>query len=300
MTLDQADRLRDMVSNRAPVDFPEKLNSRVIAVSSGKGGVGKTNFTVNLAIFFQKQNKRVVVLDTDFGLANVEILFGVFPKHNLSDVLTNSKTITEILTEGPMGIKFISAGSGIRELVNIDESQIVRLVDCIASLDSMFDIILIDTGAGASNAVVNFIKAANEAIIITTPEPTAVTDAYSLIKTLCGESAGSETVWGGTELKLVLNRVESREEGIEIYEKLNRVTGRFLNVNLSYLGSLPDDNELVKSVKKQQQVAVAFPNSSFSKSMELICGKLLNIPVQTQTNMMSFVKRLIGVFGSRT
>ena len=299
MTLDQADRLRDMVSNRAPVNMPDKLNSRIIAVSSGKGGVGKTNFTVNLAIYLQQQNKRVVVLDTDFGLANVEILFGVFPKYNLSDVLTNEKTITEILSDGPQGIKFVSAGSGIKEMANIEEKQVERLVNCITVLDSMFDVILIDTGAGASNAVVNFIKAATEAIIVTTPEPTAVTDAYSLIKTMCADRKEGETDWNGPELKLILNRVESHKEGDEIFEKLSRVTTRFLNVNLSYLGSLPDDSDLIKAVKKQQPVAVAFPNSRFCKSMQVIGGKLLNIPAAKQANTMSFVKRLLGVFGSK-
>jgi flagellar biosynthesis protein FlhG len=294
--IDQADRLRNIVSTREIV-IPEKLNSRVIAVTSGKGGVGKTNFSVNLAVFLRKQNKRVIVFDTDFGLANVEILFGVFPKYNLADVLVNDKPITDVLTEGPLGIKFISAGSGQKELVNITDKQTARLIESMAVLDEMADIIIIDTGAGASNAVVDFIKVANEAIIVTTPEPTSVTDAYALIKTLRDGGKNADDAWSGPELKMVLNRVENAEEGDEVFSKLSRVSQRFLNVEIKYLGCVLDDSYLVKAVKKQQPAIVAFPNSAFAKSIEAIGLKLLDIPAEKQTNLKSFVKRLTGIFG---
>jgi flagellar biosynthesis protein FlhG len=295
--IDQAERLRGMVAEKEIV-IPEKLNSRVIAVSSGKGGVGKTNFAVNLAVYFKKHGKRVIVFDTDFGLANVEILFGVFPKYNLADVIMNDKTITDVLTEGPLGIKFISAGSGQKELVNITDRQTARLIEGMAVLDDMADIIIIDTGAGASNAVVDFIKAANEAIIVTTPEPTSVTDAYALIKTL-RDGGRDSAAWTGPELKMVLNRVESHNEGREVYDKLSRVSKKFLEVDIHYLGSVLDDSYLVKAVKKQQPAVVAFPNSPFAKSIEVIGLKLLDLPAARQTNLKSFVKRLAGIFGGK-
>jgi flagellar biosynthesis protein FlhG len=296
--IDQADRLRNIVSSKEII-IPERLNSRVIAVTSGKGGVGKTNFSVNLAVFFRKHGKRVVVFDTDFGLANVEILFGVFPKYNLADVLIHDKPITEVLTDGPLGIKFISAGSGQKELVNITDRQTARLIESMAVLDEMADIIIIDTGAGASNAVVDFVKTANEAIIVTTPEPTSVTDAYALIKTLRDGGRANDTEWAGPELKMVLNRVENKAEGEEVFDKLSRVSKKFLNIDLTYLGSVMDDSYLVKAVKKQQPAVTAFPNSAFSKSIEVIGTKLLDLPAVKQTSLRSFVKRLTGIFGGK-
>ena len=294
--MDQAESLRSMVQIRnSGLIKQQNLASRVITVTSGKGGVGKTNFTVSLAIYLQRQNKRVAILDADFGLANIELLFGVIPKYSLADVLLGGKMIEEVITEGPSGIKFISGGSGLKDLANISERQMAYLIDNFEYLDSISDIILVDTGAGISKSVINFVKASNETVIVTTPEPTSITDAYALIKTIREEESDIP------EFKIVVNKVDNIKEGIEIYDKLQKVSAKFLDIKLDYLGSIPYDNNLVKAVKQQRPAAVSFPNSPFSKSLEAMSAKILDIdfsPYNSNTlNIISFVKRLTNIFG---
>lgn len=293
--IDQANTLRDMIQARAERTAPaHSLSSRVITVTSGKGGVGKTNFTVNLAIYLSKLGKRVTILDADFGLSNIEILFGIIPKYSLADVIIGKKTIDEIITNGPVGTLFISGGSGINELANVTNKQMNYIIENFSYLDDVSDFILIDTGAGISNSVVNFIKASDEAIIVTTPEPTSITDAYSLIKTVKQESNTPP------KFKMVINRVDDIEEGENIFEKFQKVTNRFLNVNVEYLGSIPYDNNLVKAVKKQQPAVISFPNCSFSRYMGEIGDKLLDIHSKHTHDLgiKSFMKRLASIFGN--
>lgn len=297
--MDQAEKLRDIVkakTGRNPILYPDdapKLSSRVITVTSGKGGVGKTNFALNLAIFLAKQNKKVVIIDADFGLANIEVLLGIVPKNHFGDVLLGNKNIDEVLTPGPMGIQFVSGGSGLVELANISDQQMLYLIENFAYLDSISDIILIDTGAGISKSVINFIKSSNETIIVTTPEPTSVTDAYAIIKTVKEEKTYIP------QFKIVVNRVEDSKEGVEIFDKLNKVSERFLGINLSHLGTIPYDKQLIKAVKKQEPVFICFPNSDSSRSIEVIGAKLLNLDISrypAQDGFMSFMKKLTNVF----
>jgi len=236
--MDQAYRLRDIVKNKNSQDLEaasKKINTRVITITSGKGGVGKTNFAINLAIQMSRYNKRVLIIDADFGLANIEVLLGKTPTYTFADMLQGKKEIQEIITDGPMGIKFISGGSGLVEMANLSERQIVSIIDNFQYIDQIADIILLDTGAGISRTVINFIRAANEAIIITTPEPTAVTDAYALLK------AANENQQEGTDFGVVVNRVDDIREGAEIYERLSKVSEKFLNKQLSCLGYIPND-----------------------------------------------------------
>lgn len=296
INMDQAEKLRDMFQSRSGnVIKQQSLSSRVITVTSGKGGVGKTNFTVSLAVYFRRRGKRVVIMDADFGLANIELLFGIVPRYSLADVLLGDKTMEDVISDGPLDIKFISGGSGLKELANITEKQMGYLINNFEYLDSISDIILIDTGAGISKSVINFVKASNETIIVTTPEPTSITDAYALIKTINEEKAGIPS------FKIVVNRVDNSQEGNEIFEKLSGVSKRFLGVGLEYLGSIPYDNNLVKAVKQQRPVAMSFPNTPFSKSLESFSAKLLdtNSPLNRveQAGIMSFMRRLVNVFG---
>lgn len=291
--MDQADKLRTMFQNK--IDDTVKNNSfssRIITVTSGKGGVGKTNTTLNVAIQLSKLGKKVVILDADLGLANIELLMGVVPKYSLVDVINGKKSIEQILTQGPLDIKFISGGSGVQQLININDSQLGFFIQNLVKLDKIADIILVDTGAGLSNSVMSFIKAVNEVIIVTTPEPTAIMDAYSLIKVLKNDGCRIP------KLNIVINRVDSDKEGIEVFEKLYRVSTKFLNVNIESLGYVPYDTYLVKAVKKQEPIMTLYPKSISSKAFENIGNKLLNISYEevSSSGITSFIKRLIGTF----
>ncbi len=296
--IDQANNLRNLINKNNMEQKQKKieLSSRVITVTSGKGGVGKTNFSLNLAIQFSKFNKKVVIIDADFGLANIEVLFGILPKYNLADVLRGERDVEEVLTDGPMGIKFISGGSGLKELSNITEKQLNYFINNFSYLDAISDIIIIDTGAGISKSVVNFIKASDETIIVTTPEPTSITDAYALIKTIKEENHGIIP-----DFKVVVNRVDDAEEGDEIYNKISRASSKFLGVSLENLGYIPYDKFLVKAVKHQQPATMCFPNCEFTKSIEKIGYKLMNVEVEQDSEkagIRGFMKRLVNIFGN--
>jgi len=291
--MDQAGKLRDLVKKRETAPEPvEPLQARVITITSGKGGVGKSNLAVNLALQMSKLGKRVVIVDADLGLANIEVLLGLMPRYSFGDILSGNKTMEEALTNGPEGIKFLSGGSGLVGLANISDKQMSAVLNGFDYLDQVADIIIIDTGAGIARPVVNFIKASRETIVITTPEPTSITDAYAIIKTVKEEKSAMP------EFKIVVNRVDDYREGIEIFDKLNKVTQRFLQVELQYLGTIPYDANLVKSVKRQQPVSLGYPNSGSTKSIENISLRLLNAErrVEKPEGFRSFVNRLVHVF----
>jgi flagellar biosynthesis protein FlhG len=207
---DQAEKLRQVIDNlksrqaasqaAMPVP-PVKRSARVITVTSGKGGVGKTNITINLAIALSEMGKKVVILDADFGLANIDVLFGIVPRHSLVDVIKNRKNILEILSEGPMNTRFISGGSGVEEMVKLDRAQLQKFVENISLLDKIADVILVDTGAGLSENVMSFVMAADEVLLVTTPEPTSITDAYALIKMVSNRDREKK-------IKVIINRAE--------------------------------------------------------------------------------------------
>lgn len=290
--MDQAENLRQMLKENDNVKI-DKSYSKVIAVASGKGGVGKSNLVANLAINFVSLGKKVVIIDADLGLANIEVLFGAIPTKNLSHVLYDDLDINEALTEGPLGIKFLSGGSGLRELSKINNREQKRVIDTFNYLDDIFDIILIDTGAGISDIVINFIKASNQVILITTPEPTAITDAYALIKIIKEESA-SEVI------NLVVNKVDDEKEGLEVFNKLNTVSEKFLGINPVSLGFLPQDLNLVSAVKKQSPISILYPDTEYSKAIKNIAFKILNIEEikdDGKNREKSFANRILKFFG---
>ena len=233
--MDQAEKLRQVIeelkakqlgSRMAMPEPPVKRSARVLTVTSGKGGVGKTNVTVNLAIALSEQGYRVVILDADFGLANIDVLFGIVPQHTLLDVVRNRKNILEILTDGPRNTRFISGGSGVEDLLKLDRQQIARFIDNMALLDKLADIIIVDTGAGLSDNVMSFIMAADEVLLVTTPEPTSITDAYALIKMVSNRDRTKR-------IRLVVNRAENSMEANDVLNKLVLVADRFLDSNWS-------------------------------------------------------------------
>ena len=268
--MDQAQQLRNVIKKHNQVN---QNTARVVTVTSGKGGVGKSNLAVNLAVQLRKEGKRVVIFDADFGLANVEVMFGAIPQYNLSDFIYRGKGIKEIITPGPMDIGFISGGSGIIGLNNLYREQIMYLVKSIDELNEIADFIIIDTGAGISDQVLEFVMASPEVLLVSTPEPSSLTDSYSLLKALY---RNPNFVAGSTTIHVVSNRVNSMEEGQAVYDKLNSVVSQFLHGKLNYLGMIPADTALEKAVRQQQTISLLEPNAKSAKAFEVLAGNLLN------------------------
>lgn len=269
---DQAEKLRQMVkgyNNKSPIiKNNSDTRARVITVTSGKGGVGKTNFTVNLALALSNIGQKVLVIDADLGMANVDVVLGCSAPYNMLHLLDEGHKLSDIIIDGPRGIKFMSGGSGIYQLANLNDAQLQQLVNQITLFDNWADIILVDTGAGLSRSVLNFVMAADEVIIITTPEPTAITDAYAMMKAYSGHN-------GVAPLRLVVNRVMETDEGQLVVDKLIKVAMRFLGVAISNLGFVYEDRNMVKAVKNQTPLLLAFPDSISARCIEHIAHRLL-------------------------
>lgn len=272
---DQAQQLRNIIKNTNTTKRPL---ARVITVTSGKGGVGKSNVAINLAIQFKKMGQRVIILDADFGLANIEIMFGTVPKHNLCDLIYQGKNIKDIITWGPMDVGFISGGSGISDMYHLSRDYLVYIIVNLAELDAIADTIIVDTGAGVSSAVLEFLVASGEVILVTTPEPTSITDSYSLLKALTQYPRFSPEA---TKIKCLSNRVESATEGQQLFYKINAVVQRYLKVPMEYLGSIPQDNQLQQSVMQQTPVSILYPNAKSVRAFEQVAAQLTGIGSET-------------------
>jgi len=294
--MDQAKRLRDLIKQRNVTPQLELVqsNMRIISVTSGKGGVGKTNFALNLGIHISKAGQRVIIVDADFGFANVEVLLGVSPKYSFKEVLNGQVTVEEALTKGPAGIRFLSGGSGLTQISDVSDAQMAMLLSGFQQLGELADILIIDTGAGMSKAVTNFLKASHEIIVVTTSDPTAIADAYSVMKAI---AEGNEDP---PAIKIVINRVENFKEGQDVYTRLHRVCTRFLKLKPEHLGSIPYDKFLVRSVKSQEPVAILYPNSESSRSIETISKRLLHDVASTPENsgLKQFLNRWVGFMKS--
>lgn len=287
--MDQAEQLRKLVKKNSR---PRSI-ARVITVTSGKGGVGKSSISVNLAIQLSRLGKKVVIFDADFGLANIEIMLGIRPQYNLADLMFRGKSLQDIITEGPDKIGFISGGSGIQELTRLTRDQIIYLTQKLFQLDKLADIIIIDTGAGIADSVLEFVAASSEVILVATPEPTSITDAYALLKTL---NRKSEFSVSNTNISMLANRITSEEDGKELYEKLRVVTDKFLQIPLTYLGGVPQDNNVSKAVIQQKPVTQMFPNSEASKALIRIAEKICNgsdVVVHEKKGMAQLFSNLI-------
>lgn len=267
--MDQANQLRIIKASQQ-----SRPVTRVITITSGKGGVGKSNTAINLAIQFRKMGQKVIILDADFGLANIEIMFGAVPKHNLCDLIYQGKNIQEIITWGPMDVGFISGGSGIAGMSNLNRDYLNYIVQNLAQLDSIADIVIVDTGAGISDAVMEFLVASGEILLVTTPEPTSITDSYSLLKALYRHPRFHEEV---TKVKMIANRVDKETEGQILFSKLNAVVTRYLKIPMTYLGCVPEDPHLSRAVMQQTPVSIQNPGArstvAYEKMAKLLLGK---------------------------
>lgn len=286
--MDQAEQLRIIKANNQARPL-----ARVITVTSGKGGVGKSNVSINLAIQFRKLGQRVIILDADFGLANIEIMFGAVPRHNLCDLIYQGKNIREIITWGPMEVGFISGGSGITGMSNLSRGYLTYIIQNLAELDAIADIIIVDTGAGISDAVLEFLVASGEILLVTTPEPTSITDSYSLLKALYRHPRYQSSVTG---VKMVANRVEKEAEGVVLFDKLNAVVSRYLKMPISYLGYIPQDNRLMEAVMQQMPVSLQNPGAKSSQAFERIALRLMNkeeAEKQPRRGMAAFFSHIV-------
>ena len=271
--MDQAEKLRSMVKSQGETGQTQsKKLARVITVTSGKGGVGKSSIAINLAMQFRKKGKSVIIFDADFGLANIEVMFGAIPKYNLADMIFRGKNFKDIIVEGPEGIGFISGGSGINGLGNMNREQVQYLVYKLKELETLADVIIIDTGAGISDSVLEFVSSSGEVVLVTTPEPTSITDSYALLKALNARESFDKEI---CKIKVVANRVSNFDEGKNLFSKLEVVVSKFLQLDLMFLGVVPMDMNMSKSVMQQKPISMLYPNSTGAKAIVQIAVGLL-------------------------
>jgi flagellar biosynthesis protein FlhG len=262
--LDQADSLRELVCKRESAGPP----LRIIAVTSGKGGVGKTHLTCNLATLAARAGRRVLLFDADLGLANADIVLGVEPHLHLGHLLEGSASLDQVLAEGPEGIRILAASTGVQELTRLDDAQKLRLVTALDAIEDRFDLVLLDCGAGIGDNVLFFAGAAQEALLVISPEPTSLTDAYATVKVL-SQQAGVE------HFSVVVNPVPTEAHGREVFGKLARVTERFLTARVTFLGHLPRDENLQRALMAQRPVVQLFPRSPVSRAFQDLAKTLL-------------------------
>ncbi len=262
--MDQADSLRQMAASGKIAKAPLK----VYAVTSGKGGVGKTNITANLATVAARAGKRVLIIDADLGLANVEIVLGVKPRYHMGDLLDKGLAISDVLVEGPPGVMLLAAGSGVKSLTQLSDEQKMRLVQALEPIEEMFDIVLIDSGAGIGDNVLFFVGAAQEAILVVSPEPTSLVDAYATVKVL-SQQAGVGT------FNVIINPVVDELAARGVFQKLTAVTGKFLEAKVRHLGYVPRDENLHRAIMAQRPVCEMFPSSPSARAIVAIADRLL-------------------------
>jgi len=269
---DQAAGLRAMHSNTQSSQEQAQHPVRVIAVASGKGGVGKTNVSVNLGIALSKQGNRVLLMDADMGLANVDIMLGLQTQYNLSHVLDGEKTLQDVIVEGPGGLKVIPAASGVRRMAQLSALENAGIINAFSELNGELDVLIIDTAAGIADSVISFCRASQEVVVVVTDEPASITDAYALVKVLSRDYQLSQ-------FRLLANMSRTPAHGRQLYEKFAKVCEQFLDVSIDYLGTVPFDHDLREAVQKQVPVTVYRPNSIAAKAFQGMAQKIEGWPV---------------------
>jgi flagellar biosynthesis protein FlhG len=287
-------QIQPFVFKRLEARTPRKAGAKIartITITSGKGGVGKTSLVANMAICLAQAGQRVIILDADLGLANIDVVFGVRPKHSLMDVVNGDMNIDEIMIQGPNGIQIIAGGSGVSELAQLDTGKSQRLFNQLRFLEDKTDFLLIDTGAGISDNVISFCQAADQIVVITTTEPTAMADAYGIIKIISNRRPDSH-------VSVLVNRVDEDAEGAAIHERLARVANEFLNFRIHHLGTLPQDRNMHLAVRQQTPLLLFSPMSPAAIGIRKIVSQSFHeIPDTVQNDgLEGFFSRLSGFF----
>ena len=262
---------------------------QVVAVTGGKGGVGKTNVCVNLGLALSQMDRRVTLLDADLGLANVDILLGLKPRHTLKDVLDHSCSMRDVVVQGPENLRIVPAASGLQEMVKLGPAEHAGLIAAFSEIAHNMDVLLIDTAAGISDEVVNFLCAAQEIVVVVCNEPTSITDAYALIKILNQD-------FGINRIRVVANMVRNEEDGEIVFAKLTNVAERFLDVALLYAGAIPQDDQLRRAVQKQRCVLDLYPNAKSAKAFRKLAQQVDSWPIPSipTGHLEFFVERLVA------
>ncbi|HEB85955.1 MAG TPA: MinD/ParA family protein [Gammaproteobacteria bacterium] len=266
----------------------QKTPVRVITVTSGKGGVGKTNVSVNLAMALSNAGKRVTIMDADLGLGNIDVLLGLHPQYTLNHVIEGEQQLDDVIVHGPGNMSIIPAASGVQNMAELSPSQHAGLIQAFSEMNHHLDVLLVDTAAGITDSVISFSRAAQDVLVVVNDEPASITDAYALIKVLNREH-------GLFRFRILCNRVKSAQQGRELYSTITRVTDRFLDVALDYIGFIPDDEFVVKAIRKQRPVVDAYPRSKASMAFRTLAGKVDKWPIPTSAggHLEFFVERLV-------
>ncbi len=285
---EQAKELRALMNEEKFARPAAPHKTRIIAITSGKGGVGKTNIAVNMAIAYSQLGKKVILIDGDLGMANVNVLLSVVPQYNLMHVINRKKTMNEIILDTEFGFKFIAGANGFSKIANLSNDELDYFAKEFASLSNA-DIIIIDTGAGISNNVLQFLAAADEVYVITTPEPTAITDAYGIIKIIT-----TELLHRQINLKLLVNRVHSSDEGKRISDLIINIVAQFLNYKVEYIGFVYDDPVVQASVIRQKPFMIINPTSKPAVCLKHIVGRIEKTDIPQDAGVSNFLKKFLG------
>ncbi|MGK2914378.1 MAG: MinD/ParA family protein [Porticoccaceae bacterium] len=276
--------------NQAEVAVPQgaRTSARVIAVASGKGGVGKTNISINLAVALAAEGKKVLLLDADLGLANVDILLGLHPRYDLRHVISGERSIEEIIIEGPLGIRIIPASSGVARMAELTSAEHGGLIRAFSQLSFPVDVLIVDTAAGIADSVMSFASAAQDVVVVACDEPSSITNAYALIKVLSRDH-------GITRIHILANMVRDNAEGEKLFAKISRVAEQFLAASVQYLGAVPHDDYLRKAVQRQAAVVEAYPRSKSALAIKMLAKRVdkWSTPASASGRLEFFVERLI-------
>lgn len=286
--LDQVSQLREkmLMKKSGLLELKPVKKTRVLAVTSGKGGVGKTNFALNFGLSLVEQNKKVLIFDVDLGFANIDVLLGQMPRETIASMIEKDLTVYDIIEEGPNGLLFISGGNGFNELFRMDDLKLKKFFQELGTLQGQVDYIILDTGAGLSYENLRYILAADDVILVTTPEPTSITDAYSIVKMVHGKDPN-------VHMKLVVNQCVSLKEGQRTAANFKQAAEQFLGKEIGALGSIPNDSHIPEAVKKQKPLMLAYPSSESAVAIRQMTSEFLQLRMPYKLGLKGFIMKML-------